>query len=122
MKDPKIKRPSVKGMQNTGYLGHFSQDKYIQKGHNLSWLSPAAGLSSNAAQSHALSVAGKMQAEENQRRAAEQARIQNLARPGSATTVSEPMARLMNRLRSSRARKRVPFPSGGGGVGPGGIF
>jgi hypothetical protein len=32
----KIKRPSLKGMKNTKYLGHFAQDKYIQKGHNLS--------------------------------------------------------------------------------------
>lgn len=31
-----IKRPSLKGMKNTKYLGHFAQDKYIQKGHNLS--------------------------------------------------------------------------------------
>jgi hypothetical protein len=32
----KIKRPSLKGMKNTKYLGHFAQDKYIKKGHNLS--------------------------------------------------------------------------------------
>ena len=32
----KIKRPSLKGMKNCGYLGHFAQDKYIQKGHNFS--------------------------------------------------------------------------------------
>ena len=31
-----IKRPSLKGMKNTKYLGHFAQDGYIQKGHNLS--------------------------------------------------------------------------------------
>jgi hypothetical protein len=32
----KIKRPSLKGMKNCEYLGHFAQDKYIQKGHNFS--------------------------------------------------------------------------------------
>lgn len=32
----KIKKPSLKGMKNTGYLGHFAQDKYIQQGHNFS--------------------------------------------------------------------------------------
>lgn len=31
-----IKRPSLKGMKNTKYLGHFAQDKYMEKGHNLS--------------------------------------------------------------------------------------
>ena len=31
-----IKKPSLKGMKNTKYLGHFAQDQYIQKGHNLS--------------------------------------------------------------------------------------
>lgn len=35
-KKMEIKRPSLKGQRNMGYLGHFSQDKYIQKGHNLS--------------------------------------------------------------------------------------
>lgn len=30
------KKPSVKGMANTGYLGHFAQDKHIQAGHNTS--------------------------------------------------------------------------------------
>ncbi len=29
-----MKKPSLKGMQNTKYLGHFAQDKYIQMGHN----------------------------------------------------------------------------------------
>ena len=29
-----IVRPSVKGMSNMGYLGHFAQDCYIQAGHN----------------------------------------------------------------------------------------
>lgn len=29
-----IKKPSLKGMSNMGYLGHFAQDKYIQMGHN----------------------------------------------------------------------------------------
>jgi hypothetical protein len=32
----KIKKPSLKGIKNTEYLGHFAQDKYIEKGHNLS--------------------------------------------------------------------------------------
>ena len=32
----KIKRPSLKGMKHTKYLGHFAQDKYIQQGHNFS--------------------------------------------------------------------------------------
>lgn len=32
----KIKKPSLKGMKNTGYLGHFAQDEYIQQGHNFS--------------------------------------------------------------------------------------
>jgi hypothetical protein len=36
----KIKKPSLKGMKNTKYLGHFAQDKYIQKGHNLSGVLP----------------------------------------------------------------------------------
>lgn len=36
----KIKRPSLKGMKNTKYLGHFAQDKYIEKGHNLSGVLP----------------------------------------------------------------------------------
>lgn len=26
--------PSVKGMQHMEYLGHFSQDKWLAKGHN----------------------------------------------------------------------------------------
>lgn len=30
----KIKKPSLKGMNNTKYLGHFAEDKYIQQGHN----------------------------------------------------------------------------------------
>ncbi len=29
-----VKKPSLKGMANTGYLGHFAQDKFIQQGHN----------------------------------------------------------------------------------------
>ena len=29
-----IKRPSLKGMKNTGYLGRFSKDKFLQQGHN----------------------------------------------------------------------------------------
>jgi len=35
-KKMEIKRPSLKGQKNMGYLGHFAQDNYIQKGHNLS--------------------------------------------------------------------------------------
>lgn len=35
-KKMEIKRPSLKGQKNMGYLGHFAQDKYVQKGHNLS--------------------------------------------------------------------------------------
>lgn len=31
-----MKKPSLKGLNNIGYLGHFSQDKYIQDGHNTS--------------------------------------------------------------------------------------
>lgn len=30
----KIKKPSVKGMKNVGYLGRFQKDKFIQDGHN----------------------------------------------------------------------------------------
>jgi hypothetical protein len=50
----KIKKPSLKGMKHTKYLGHFAQDKYIEKGHNLSGVLPmtrevqmAAGTASN---------------------------------------------------------------------------
>jgi inorganic triphosphatase YgiF len=32
----KIKKPSLKGMKNTEYLGHFAKDEYIQQGHNFS--------------------------------------------------------------------------------------
>lgn len=32
----KIKKPSLKGIKNTKYLGHFAKDEYIQKGHNFS--------------------------------------------------------------------------------------
>lgn len=35
-KKMEIKRPSLKGQKNMGYLGHFAQDNYIHKGHNLS--------------------------------------------------------------------------------------
>lgn len=35
-----MKKPSLKGMQNCGYLGHFAKDKHIQAGHNTSWKSP----------------------------------------------------------------------------------
>ena len=30
----KIVKPSVRGMSNMGYLGHFAQDRFIQAGHN----------------------------------------------------------------------------------------
>lgn len=30
----KCKKPSLKGKPLYGHLGHFSQDKYIQQGHN----------------------------------------------------------------------------------------
>jgi hypothetical protein len=30
----KIKKPSLTGMKNCEYLGHFAQDKFIQQGHN----------------------------------------------------------------------------------------
>jgi hypothetical protein len=36
LKEPKMKRLGVKGMKNMEYLGHFAQDKYMHKGHNLS--------------------------------------------------------------------------------------
>lgn len=36
----KLKKPSIKGMKNVGYLGHFSQDKFIQQGHNDSGTVP----------------------------------------------------------------------------------
>lgn len=29
-----IKKPSLKGLKNVGYLGHFAKDKWISKGHN----------------------------------------------------------------------------------------
>lgn len=29
-----MKKPSVKGMSNMGYLGHFANDKWLEKGHN----------------------------------------------------------------------------------------
>jgi hypothetical protein len=32
----KIKKPSLKGIANTAYLGHFASDQHIQKGHNYS--------------------------------------------------------------------------------------
>ena len=32
----KIKKPSVKGMKHTEYLGHFAKDKYMCEGHNTS--------------------------------------------------------------------------------------
>lgn len=31
-----MKKPSVKGMKNMGYLGHFAKDKFLSKGHNFS--------------------------------------------------------------------------------------
>ena len=30
-----IKKPSLKGMNHCGYLGHFAQDKFVQMGHNF---------------------------------------------------------------------------------------
>lgn len=30
----KIKKPTMSGMKDCGYLGHFAQDKYLEKGHN----------------------------------------------------------------------------------------
>lgn len=30
----KTKKPTMKGEPNCGYLGHFAQDKYLEKGHN----------------------------------------------------------------------------------------
>lgn len=30
----KLKKPSLSGMKNCEYLGHFAQDKFIQQGHN----------------------------------------------------------------------------------------
>lgn len=30
----KIKKPSMKGMKCTEYLGHFKQDKFLKQGHN----------------------------------------------------------------------------------------
>lgn len=35
-KQMKIKQPSLKGMKNTSYLGHFAQDEFIKQGHNFS--------------------------------------------------------------------------------------
>lgn len=32
----KIKKPSLSGIKNIEYLGHFSQDQFLEKGHNLS--------------------------------------------------------------------------------------
>lgn len=32
----KIKKPSMKGMKNCGYLGHFAKEKYLCQGHNFS--------------------------------------------------------------------------------------
>lgn len=32
----KIKKPSLKGMKNCGYLGHFGKEKYLSQGHNFS--------------------------------------------------------------------------------------
>lgn len=39
----KIKKPSLKGMKHTSYLGHFAQDKYICEGHNTSGKLPKLG-------------------------------------------------------------------------------
>lgn len=32
----KIKKPSLKGMKNCEYLGHFGKEKYLSQGHNFS--------------------------------------------------------------------------------------
>lgn len=32
----KAKKPSLRGMRNCDYLGHFRKDKYISEGHNTS--------------------------------------------------------------------------------------
>lgn len=32
----KVKKPSLKGQGNCGYLGHFAKDKYLCEGHNTS--------------------------------------------------------------------------------------
>lgn len=31
-----MKKPSVSGKPNFGYLGHFKKDKFLQQGHNTS--------------------------------------------------------------------------------------
>ncbi len=121
MKEPKLKKPSLKGMENTKYLGHFAQDKYIQEGHNLSWLSPAAGLASSSAQAAGNVLGQSVLNAEKQAKIREQKRIQNLARPGSATTLSQGLAGLVNKLRASRLRKRKS-PPGGNMPGDGGGF
>lgn len=108
----KMKRPSVKGMSNMEYLGHFAQDKYIQEGHNTSARpgiaqgGPIPGLQLNP----------KRIAENLERK-----RLEGLARPGSATTMSQGLAGLVNRLRASRLRKRKS-PQGGNMPGDGGGF
>lgn len=32
----KVKKPSLGGTKNCGYLGHFAKDKYMAEGHNTS--------------------------------------------------------------------------------------
>ena len=59
-KQMKIKQPSLKGMKNTKYLGHFAQDKYIQKGHNLSGVFPTADIEKFAV-SNPFEAKGEMQ-------------------------------------------------------------
>ena len=34
MKSYGCKKPSLKGVKNTGYLGHFAKDKFLAQGHN----------------------------------------------------------------------------------------
>lgn len=71
----KIKRPSLKGMKNTKYLGHFAQDKYIEKGHNLSGVLPVARLSNPNAAAQMLTNPFDLQQE--------RARRQEIQRQGS---------------------------------------
>ncbi len=94
----KMKKPSVKGMQNVAYLERFQKDEFIQQGHNMSVLPPDR-------------IAQNL----------EKKRVQGVARPGSATTLSQGLAGLVNKLRASRLRKRKP-PQGGNMPGDGGGF
>lgn len=33
-----VKKPSLRGMSNTAYLGRFRKDKFIQEGHNTGFI------------------------------------------------------------------------------------